>query len=258
VLPGHYESIRGLLDAFDRRALAAFRDVETQIKADGTPVTRVDHETTDDVQTALQARFPDYGILSEENPDPYRPGAEWQWVVDPLDGTAMFARGFPVWGIGIGLMRGAEPREGYLSFPVLGERYACAEGAVFRNERLLPPPAAPPPQTRGILVGSDIIQELPLQRIHALKMRNFGTNLYHLIAVAMGHAEAMISPRSFLWDLVPALPFTRARGLVERYLDGTPFALEALCAPARRMQPLAQPLLVGKAETVAAILRDLA
>jgi fructose-1,6-bisphosphatase/inositol monophosphatase family enzyme len=255
---GHYESIRDLLDAFDRRALAAFREVEAQIKADGTPVTRVDHETSEEVQAALQARFPDHGILSEENPEPHRPEAEWQWVLDPLDGTAMFARGFPVWGIGIGLMRGAEPREGYLSFPVLGERYGCAEGVVYRNGRVVPPPAAPPPQMRCILVGSEIIQELPLQRIRALKMRNFGTNLYHLVAVAMGHAEAMISPRSFLWDLAPALPFTRARGLVERYLDGTPFALEPLCAPQRRTKPLAQPLLVGRAETVAAILRDLA
>ena len=111
-LPSHLDSIADLLDGFDARAMAAFRQVSTHIKADGTPVTRVDQETTEAVQTALRKRFPNYGILSEENPEDYLPDAEWQWVLDPLDGTAMFARGFPVWGIGLGLMRGQTPVEG--------------------------------------------------------------------------------------------------------------------------------------------------
>jgi fructose-1,6-bisphosphatase/inositol monophosphatase family enzyme len=251
----HFDAIADLFDGFDARAMAAFRQVETHIKADGTPVTRVDRETTEAVQTALQARFPSYGILSEENPVDYLPGAEWQWVMDPLDGTAMFARGFPVWGLGIGLMRGHEPVEGYLSFPVLRERYTCWKGEIRINGRLLPEsPDAPPAPTRNILVGSDIIQAFPLHRMRGYKMRNFGTNLYHLIAVGLGHAEAMISPRSFLWDLVPALPFTRARGMVERYLDGSKFDLTPLWEPARRHEAMPLPLVVGTAEAVKTVL----
>jgi fructose-1,6-bisphosphatase/inositol monophosphatase family enzyme len=255
---GHYEAIRDLLDAFDRRALAAFRDVETRIKADGTPVTRVDQETSEEIHAALEARFPAYGILSEEHPEPYRPEAEWQWVLDPLDGTAMFARGFPIWGMGLALMRGAAPLEGYLSFPMLGERFTCVDGEVACNGRRACRLVAAPAPTRNILVGSDTIQELPLQRIHGYKMRNFGTNLYHLIAVAMGHAEAMISPRCYLWDILPALPFTRARGMVERYQDGTPLRMEEVWTPGRRARKLPLPLVVGWPEDVEAILGELA
>ena len=239
--------------------MAAFRQVSTDIKADGTPVTRVDRETTEAVQSALKARFPDYGILSEENPEDYLPDAKWQWVLDPLDGTAMFARGFPVWGIGLGLMRGLEPVEGYLSFPVLRERYTCSGGEIRINGTRLTataePPAAP---TRNILVGSEIIQEFPLQRVRGYKMRNFGTNLYHLAAVGLGHAEAMISPRAYLWDLVPGLPFTRARGMVERYLDRSEFSLGALWEPSRRHDATSRPLIVGTAEAVESLLNALA
>jgi fructose-1,6-bisphosphatase/inositol monophosphatase family enzyme len=249
--------VQDLLDAFDKRALAAFRGVDASIKADGSPITRVDHETTEHVHQALQSRFPDYGVLGEEKAEAHLPGAARQWVVDPLDGTAMFARGLPVWGIGMGLMEQGVPVEGYLSFPVIGERYACVGDTIYLNGAPAPPPREPDTRVRGILVGSDTIHELPLPRIRGYKMRNFGTNLYHLIAVAMGHAEAMISPRCYLWDLVPALPFTRARGLVERYLDGSPLRLDALWAPERRQSALDQPLVVGKSGDVSAILRDL-
>lgn len=253
----HQAAILPLLDAFDRRALAAFRRVVADIKADGTPVTEVDHETTEHVQAVIQERFPGYGILSEENPVPILPQAVWQWVLDPLDGTAMFSRGMPVWGIGLGLMEGLEPREGYLSFPAIGERHVCVGGKPTRNGQPAPPIREVHPKVRNILIGSETIQELPLQRIRGYKMRNFGTNLYHLIAVAMGHAEAMISPRCYLWDLIPALPFTRARGMVERNLDGTPLRLEEWWEPEHRKQALAQPLLVGRERDLDAILRDL-
>jgi hypothetical protein len=40
----------------------------------------------------------------------------------------------------------------------------------------------------------------------------------------------MICGRVYLWDLAGALPMTRARGLVERYVDGAPFDLAAVDA----------------------------
>lgn len=254
----HFSAVRDLLDAFDRIALEAFHEVSADMKADGTPVTRVDREVTDLVLQALKARFPDHGILSEEEAELWQPQAAWQWVLDPLDGTAMFARGLPVWGMGLGLMHRNEPVEGYLSFPVVGERFRCAGGRLLVNERpFRPGPGNRMPHTRTILVGSDLLRELPLQRVADYKMRNFGTNLYHLMAVALGRAEVMISPRTYLWDLAPALPFTRQRGQVERYLDGTPFRIEDIRSPAGEARRLRQPLLVGDPVAVERVLARL-
>ncbi len=246
------------MDAFDRRALGAFRHVAAEEKADGTAITGVDRETSDHLLAALRERFPEYGIVSEEEPVPHAPEAQWQWVIDPLDGTAMFARGLPLWGLGIGLMDGIEPVEGYLSFPAVGERYVFTGGEFLFNGRPHVPDAGVlVPQTRHILVGSDLIHELPLQRISGYKMRNFGTNLYHLIAVATGRAEAMIAPRCFLWDFIPALPFCRAAGLATRFVGGEPFDVGAFWEPARRLQRMPAPMVVGKPEVVEQIIDEL-
>ncbi|MCC6194898.1 MAG: hypothetical protein IT518_10570, partial [Burkholderiales bacterium] len=57
----------------------------------------------------------------------------------------------------------------------------------------------------------------------------------------------------YLWDLAPALPFTRAAGCVERYLDGSALVVAELLAPDYGF-PRAQPLVVGSPEIVDGIL----
>ena len=254
----HYDAIADLIDAFDRRALSAFRQTSAEEKADGTAITSVDRETSDELEAALRQRFPSYGIVSEEEPEPHAPQASRQWVIDPLDGTAMFARGLPLWGLGIGLMQDAEPVEGYLSFPAVGERYVFTGGEFLFNGRPHVPAAEDiVPQTRHILVGSDLVHELPLQRISGYKMRNFGTNLYHLIAVATGRAEAMIGPRCFLWDFIPALPFCRAAGLAARFTNDEPFDVGAFWEPGQRRERMPAPMVVGKPDVVEQIIDEL-
>ena len=254
----HYDAIADLIDAFDRRALSAFRQTSAEEKADGTAITSVDRETSDELEAELRQRFPSYGIVSEEEPEPHAPQASRQWVIDPLDGTAMFARGLPLWGLGIGLMQDAEPMEGYLSFPAVGERYVFTGGEFLFNGRPHVPAAVDiVPQTRHILVGSDLVHELPLQRISGYKMRNFGTNLYHLIAVATGRAEAMIGPRCFLWDFIPALPFCRAAGLAARFTNDEPFDVGAFWEPGQRRERMPAPMVVGKPDVVEQIIDEL-
>src|SRR3954453_10344408 len=67
-------------------------------KADGSSVTRADREASALVLARLNAHKPQHGVISEEESAAYLPGARSQWAVDPLDGTASFARGLPVWG----------------------------------------------------------------------------------------------------------------------------------------------------------------
>ncbi|MEE8435379.1 MAG: inositol monophosphatase, partial [bacterium] len=221
----HWAVIQSIFRAFDEAALGAFRRVEAKAKADGTAVTVLDLETSQMVSQALTAHTPGHEIISEEDSTPRLTGAEWRWVIDPLDGTASFARGYPVWCLGIGLMEGGKPREGYLRFPALDETYACAGGAATFNGSPARPPTSPPlPDTQVYLVDSSLHKWLGSHEpLLAHKLRSFGSNLYHMACLALGRAEAMICGRVYLWDLAPALPMTRAAGLVERYVDGEPF-----------------------------------
>jgi fructose-1,6-bisphosphatase/inositol monophosphatase family enzyme len=252
----HAALIADLFRRYDELALGAYRRVRAEVKADGTTVTAVDREASRMVGEALRAHTPDWGLLSEEEAQPYRPEAQRQWVVDPLDGTASFARGYPVWGLGIGLLEGEQPREGYLRFPALDETYAW-DGARFTfNGAPAPSEAEPLGDTRNCLLDSSLHRRLQsFAPLRDYKLRVFGSALYHLVSLAMGRAEAVLCGRVYLWDIAAALPMTRARGFVERYADGRPFELGAvLRAPNRRVLA---PLLLGSAERVDALVAAL-
>ena len=225
-------------------------------KADGSAVTRADREASAHVLKRLNAYTPDYGVISEEEAVSYLPGARWQWAVDPLDGTASFARGLPVWVLGMGLLDGAEPVAGYLHFPIVHQTFTFENGEGRLNGK--PMPAAPEhvaPDTRNIMITA-ILDYVDIRRVHGYRIHNLGSVCYHLMMLAAGSCDAIITGPCYLWDLAPALPFTRALGHIERYLDGSTFGVEPLLRPDHGF-PVRQPMLVGPEPVVERLLESL-
>jgi hypothetical protein len=58
-------------------------------------VTEVDHACEALIVGELAEHFPDDAVLAEEGTGSDRPGADWRWVIDPLDGTTNYAHGYP-------------------------------------------------------------------------------------------------------------------------------------------------------------------
>jgi len=225
-------------------------------KADGSAVTRADREASAHVLKSLNAYTPDYGVISEEEAVSYLPGARWQWAVDPLDGTASFARGLPVWGLAMGLLDGAEPMAGYLHFPIVNQTFTLENGEALLNGKPLPVvPAHLAPDTRNIMITA-ILDYVDVRRIEGYRIHNLGSVGYHLMTLAAGRCDAIITGPCYIWDLAPALPFTRALGYVERYLDGSTFSLEPLLRPDHGF-PVRQPMLVGPESVVERLLESL-
>jgi histidinol-phosphatase len=103
-------------------------DVAVEDKPDATPVTVADRETEEFIRRAIEARFPDHGILGEEF------GGETSdrgilWIIDPIDGTRSFASGVPLYGVLIGLEIEGEPVVGCCHLPGLRETIVAATGA---------------------------------------------------------------------------------------------------------------------------------
>ena len=67
-----------------------FQRTDVRSKADGSPVTEADTEAERVMRELIQARYPDHGIMGEEQ-DNINPEAELCWVLDPIDGTSSFA-----------------------------------------------------------------------------------------------------------------------------------------------------------------------
>ena len=104
-------------------AQAHFRQpIEVENKSPNAfdPVTNADRAIERVLRTAIVARYPEHGIVAEEEGE--RAGAgEYTWYIDPIDGTRAFMTGSPLWGTLIGLTRGAQPMFGLLVQPVLEE-----------------------------------------------------------------------------------------------------------------------------------------
>ncbi|HEY9365051.1 MAG TPA: inositol monophosphatase family protein [Agromyces sp.] len=117
-----------LADLADAVSIGRFRaiDLDVQTKPDRSPVTEADLAVERAIRERISAARPDDGILGEEF------GTEGdgtrQWIIDPIDGTANFLRGVPVWGTLISLAIDGVPVVGVASAPAMGRRWWAATG----------------------------------------------------------------------------------------------------------------------------------
>ncbi len=119
-----------LADSISRDRFHALDLVVTE-KPDRTPVTDADQAVERAIRSLLAERRPLDSILGEEFGT--EPGTEGlssrQWIIDPIDGTAGFLRGVPIWATLISLAIDAVPVVGVVSAPALGKRWWASEGA---------------------------------------------------------------------------------------------------------------------------------
>ena len=101
--------------------------ISVEEKDDDSPVTVADRDAETAMRAIIQEAFPDHGIVGEEHDD-VNPGADYLWVLDPIDGTKAFIAGKPTFGTLIGLVRGGTPILGVIDQPVYGERWIGAAG----------------------------------------------------------------------------------------------------------------------------------
>lgn len=122
-----------LADAADRLTLARFGGrVPAMAKPDGSPVTEADQAVEAMLRERIAASYPDHAVLGEEEGGDLHPEAP-TWVLDPIDGTANFMRGVPVYATLIAVVQSDEVLVGVASAPAMGERWAAAAGQGARR-----------------------------------------------------------------------------------------------------------------------------
>jgi myo-inositol-1(or 4)-monophosphatase len=98
-------------------------------------VTQFDRQSQSRLVAALLRRYPDFGILSEENYQ--RTGAsDAKWILDPLDGTTNFAHNLPLWSISVALEVDSSISLGVVYDPNRREHFTALKGkGAFLNRR---------------------------------------------------------------------------------------------------------------------------
>jgi 3'(2'), 5'-bisphosphate nucleotidase len=108
---------------------------EVSHKEDASPVTEADREADRIIVKALKEIAPDIPVVSEEGEKPDVSGAEYFWLVDPLDGTKSFIRGNGYFTVNIGLIRNRRDAAlGVIYDPVNKAMYYGGAQGAFREQ----------------------------------------------------------------------------------------------------------------------------
>ena len=122
-----------LADIADGISLERFysQDLVVETKPDATPVTDADRSVEAALKEVLKAQRPEDSLIGEEygstGENLHGKGSR-TWIIDPIDGTANFMRGVPVWATLIALAVDGKPVVGVVSAPAMGRRWWAAPG----------------------------------------------------------------------------------------------------------------------------------
>ena len=148
-LAADLELALGLAERADAVSLPRFRalDLRVSTKPDRTPVTDADRAVEQSIRDGLAEHRPEDGVYGEEfgTSEGTGAGIHRQWIIDPIDGTANFLRGVPIWGTLIALAIDGRPVVGVVSSPALERRWwaAAGHGAWAQRTGLAASDAAP-------------------------------------------------------------------------------------------------------------------
>ena len=95
--------------------------IDNKNKKNFDPVTAADIGVQKKINTLIHKQFPSHSVLGEE--DSIIKNSEYEWCVDPIDGTKSYIQGVPLWGTLISLSKDNEIILGLADIPALDERY---------------------------------------------------------------------------------------------------------------------------------------
>jgi len=194
--------------------------VNVEWKADATPVTIADKKAEELVRNFAQKETPEFGFIGEE----FGQGnseAEYQWVLDPIDGTKSFIYGVPLFGTLIAILKKGVAVAGLIQLPALNSKIWAAAGSGAFADNGEPIKVSEVKELKNSLVLSGTLNTMESKgygrwftgiRQNAKLYRGWG-DCFGYYLVARGRAEIMADPVVSLWDIAPyPLIFSEAGG----------------------------------------------
>lgn len=216
--------------------LPLYQNCAISVKPDGTEVTEADRQAELAIRKRIEADHPDHGILGEEFGLKGAADEAYQWVIDPIDGTAWFTLGMPTFGTLVALLRAGEPVVGVIHFPVLEETVyaATGEGCWFKPRHAAPYPVRVDVQaelSEAVASASgchhsDIQHEnehIPYNLsnlINAAGKFKFCTDCLQYALVCRGRVHVAVDTIMSPWDIAAIVPCVEEAGGVVTNLQG--------------------------------------
>jgi len=225
-----HQKIIPVIKAANNITLRSFGELHQVIIKDGVAsqaaeVTETDREIDRLFHDELTKIFPDFGFITEEGLQ--KELKEYNWIIDPIDGTTNFRHGFLFFGISVALWKGSTPIYGCVSLPKFNTvMYGWKKGGVWidgiRTENsnastgkplvLLAPVANP--QEHGKII--ELIGEI------LSAPRDLGCCVYQGFETIAGKADVAVMYKLSLWDIGALVLLGQEAGLSVEYVSPKP------------------------------------
>ncbi len=211
-------------------------NVAIETKEDNTQVTIADKATEELIRKMIEKEFPSHGIIGEEfgktNED-----SEYQWVLDPIDGTISFLCGTITFGTLISLLKNGKPILGVFHQPILNELLIGDNKITTLNDVKVKVKDVTKLKD-AILLTTDHLSfeeyqnlEKFEQLIRKVKLYRQWGDCYGYYLLASGFAHIMIDPIMSFWDTMALVPIINgAGGIITDYQGNDPVKGESVIA----------------------------
>ena len=213
--------------------------------AAGDLVTEIDRAAERAIVEGILGARPDDAILGEEGTD--RAGTTGvRWVLDPLDGTASYVRGYPGFGVSIGIEVDDRPSVGVVIDALGRTTVGVAGRAAARDDK----PARPSQRTAladsvvatgfGYDAAMRVREAETLGQIidHIADIRRSGSAAMDLCAVACGEVDAYYELHLAPWDTAAGAVIVVSAGAVFRQIDQPDGEVLTVAVPTQLLEPL--------------------
>lgn len=214
-----------LADLAATETLSFFRqnpDIENKadVSTGFDPVTLADKRAEQIITGKIKECFPDHGIIGEET-GVSNTASQYQWVIDPIDGTGSFVCGIPLWGTLIGLMKDNRPVLGVMDQPFLGERYIGSDAQTVclkagNPTRLSTSQCTQLNDARLATTSPDLFSPEENTRFKSLKQKakltRFGTDCSAYALLAAGHIDLVVEAGLNSYDILALIPIIEGAG----------------------------------------------
>jgi len=203
-------------------------DFKVETKSDNSPVTIADKSAEEKLRELIMKEYPEHGILGEEF-GKHNEDAEYQWVLDPIDGTVSFVSGSVIFGTLIALLKNGKPVLGVFHQPILNELLVGDNSETTLNNSVVKVNDVKELKEAVLLTTSHLLVE-KYQNLNNFEIlmrkvklfRHWG-ECYGYYLVASGFAQIMIDPIMSVWDTMALIPIIKgAGGIITDYHGNDP------------------------------------
>ena len=196
-------------------------------------VSEVDREAENEIIAVIHKAYPDHGVLAEES-GLHKGNDEYQWIIDPLDGTTNFLHGFPQFSVSIALKHKGKLEQAVIYDPMRQELFTASRGngAYLDNRRIR---VSKQSSLEGALLGTGFpykdmrhldayLETFKALIVDVAGIRRPGSAALDLAYVAAGRFDGFWEIGLNVWDIAAGVLLVReAGGLVGDFEGGHDF-----------------------------------